>query len=69
MFVSIAQSMYEWIESTLFGEVAQNAWYTANRDTICGIFLVVMCSIVVAFVILGVVCIIRFFARCLDTRL
>lgn len=68
MISSIAQSMYEWLAEVLFGEFTGNIWYTANRDTIIGIFIVVMCSIVVLFALWIVVSILRFIGRCVEFK-
>lgn len=69
MFISIAQSVAEWLETVLFGEVVSNAWYTANRDTIIGISIVIVCALVFVFAALLVALVWRFFERCLDIRL
>lgn len=68
-FKSIAYSIYLWLESTLFGAVPLNDWYTTNRDTIIGISIVVVC-VIVFFIALGLVIgVIRFLARCANVRL
>lgn len=64
--MNIAQSMYEWLSNILFGIVTDNIWYTQNRDTIIGIFLVVMCSLVIIIALWLVVSVMRFLGRCLD---
>ena len=67
-FQSIAQSIYLWLESNLFGEVLTNAWYTQNRDTILGIALVVVCTIVFVLALVLVIAVARFLGRCVDFR-
>ena len=68
MFLSIANSMYDWLANILFGEVTASAWYTANRDTIIGVALVIMCALVVVIALWVVVGVMRFLARCFDVR-
>lgn len=69
MFTSIAQATAEWLETTLFGVVQSNAWYTMHRDTIIGISIVIVCAVVFAFAVTVVALIWRFFCRCLDITL
>lgn len=67
-FVSIAYSVWLWLESTLFGDVTGNLWYTTNRDTIIGIGIVVVCVLVFSIAVGIMFGIVRFLAKCLDIR-
>lgn len=66
--LSIANSMFEWLSTVLFGVVEGNAWYAAHRDTIIGIGLVIMCALVVVLALWVVIGVMRFLGRCFDVR-
>lgn len=61
-FITIANSMYEWVVSILFGDITTNEWYTSNLDAIRGITTVVLCAVVVLFALWLVVAVWRFLA-------
>ena len=64
----IAQNIFDWVVTTLFGEIPQNAWYTNNLDTLRGAFTVAVCCIVFLLAVGLVVGVWRFFERCLGVR-
>lgn len=66
--MNIAQQIFEWLSTVLFGPVSDNVWYTENRDIIVGISIVVICAIVFAMCLWLVIAILRFFGRCLDVK-
>lgn len=67
-FVSIAQSVYDWLATVLFGEVLQNNWYTANRDIIIGISILIVCALVFGLAVWIVISALRFLGRLIDVR-
>lgn len=62
-FKSIAFNVWEWLSTILFGVVEDNAWYSANRDIVIGISIVVICAIVFVGVIALLIAILRFLGR------
>lgn len=57
---NIALRMYEWISTTLFGEVIANEWYSSHLDVIRGVTTVIMCGLVVLIALWLVVAVGRF---------
>lgn len=66
--LTIAEMLYNQIITTIFGEIPDNIWYTANLDVIRGITTVVLTGIVLFVCVCLVVAVIRFLGALLSLR-
>lgn len=61
--MTIAEQIYNYIVTVLFGEIPNNSWYTNNLDTIRGIAIIVIAVIILAVALYILVLVCRFIAN------
>lgn len=66
--ITIAERFYEFVVTTLFGEITGNEWYTAHLDVIQGATTVVLVGVALLLAFALIAAMARFLASIFDIR-